>query len=104
MMGGSVKEWVDQYAATIDDATSLRIMRGRAFGGAYQELYLLNTLDADDPWVPILKKIRDEYIDCIDRIEARLNELGAPYGSERHYCMNAAQINLVEDYRRSLNG
>ncbi len=84
-MDGRLRQWVAEFADTHTDATSLRIMRGQAIGAAWSALYLLDVLDPEDDWVPQVTKERDEALDAIVRIEARLTTLGAEFGDERSY-------------------
>lgn len=99
-MAMNVKEWVDEFCATMDDAPSLRIMRGRAIGGASLNCWLLEdviaTLPAGDPWIEQITDERDVYLDCVEKIEARLNELGIPFGHERSYGVTAEDRKRVD--------
>lgn len=107
-MGYSVKEWVERFCATCDDATSLRIMRGRAIGAASVNCWLLegvkSCLTEDDPWIPEITAQRDEDLALLDKIEARLNELGVPFGNERSYGVSAEDLRRVNEAREKRNG
>ena len=103
-MGWTVKEWVDQFCSTMDDATSLRVMRGRAIAGAAEEIELLDALEAGDVWVESTIAMRDTFLDCIDKIESRLNELGVEFGSERNYGVKPGMAERVEHEREKRNG
>jgi hypothetical protein len=101
-MGFSVQEWVERYCDTMEDATSLRIMRGKAFAGASEAIEVLACLPEDDPWIDTFTADRDKFVGLIDRIEARLDALGLPYGRERHYGVTSVQADRVDAYRESL--
>lgn len=101
----SVKEWVDQFCPTMEDGVTLRIMRGRAIAGAAAECLLLadikGVLPENDPWIPQIISHRDTYLDCIDSIEARLNELGYAFGNERNYGVSYGDLCLVTAARKA---
>lgn len=102
-MNLTVKEWVKQYCRDCDDATSLRIMRGRAIAGAAVECRLLEdvkgSLPVGDPWIPQITAERDRFLDYIEKLEARLKELGVPFGDERSYGVTAEDMKRVSEAR-----
>lgn len=104
-MGYTVKEWVDQFCSTMEDGPSLRIMRGRAIAGAALECSLLEDirgiLPRDDPWFSQIIQQRDIYLDCVESIEARLDELGYTYGNERNYGLSSESLRLVNKARKA---
>jgi len=104
-MMGTV-EWVNRFCDTMEDATSLRIMRGRAYQDAYGAIDLLNKLPRNDPWIPELKVERDQALDCINRIEARLTALGLEntWGDERSYGLDQTKCRHVDRERKKHNG
>jgi hypothetical protein len=68
-------EWANEFAATMDDARSLRIMRDMAKRNI---AYAVETLDmiGDDPMAASFQLDRDLNQKALAKIEARMEELG----------------------------